>query len=182
MFYDIGVNVKCKQFAKDLNKVLDRATKKNVKMIFTGTDMETSMFSSKRAMHTKQYSTIGFHPHSAKKFKEGYTLPNIVIHCYTGSDKQVQQYIKMGFYISFAGTICMDKRGRTLREKVLQHVPVDKLMLETDAPYMHPSGKRERCEPVDVITVYKTVSELLGVDIDLLAETIEKNVQMFFCL
>ena len=63
------------------------------------------------------------------------SLPNIVIHCFTGTLEEAKAYIERGFYIGFTGTICKKERGAHLR-KILPHLPLEKLMVETDAPWM----------------------------------------------
>lgn len=65
-------------------------------------------------------------------------LPPAVVHCFTGSAAEAAWYISQGLYLGFAGTVCMGSRGRHLREEVLPLVPLDRLLLETDAPFMHP--------------------------------------------
>lgn len=62
-----------------------------------------------------------------------------VVHCFTGSKDILARYIDMGFYIGITGWICDDKRGAELREAV-SVLPLDRVLLETDAPYLVPKN------------------------------------------
>ncbi|GAA4358687.1 TatD family hydrolase [Kangiella marina] len=64
-------------------------------------------------------------------------LPKAVIHCFTGSQKSLETYIDMGLYIGITGWICDERRGQALAEMV-HLIPDDKLMIETDAPFLTP--------------------------------------------
>ncbi|WP_223668753.1 TatD family hydrolase [Kangiella shandongensis] len=73
------------------------------------------------------------------EFLEHYSdqLPPVVIHCFTGSRESLEQYIAMGLYIGITGWICDERRGQGLAQMV-DTIPNDRLMLETDAPYLTP--------------------------------------------
>ena len=93
---------------------------------------------------------------------QGRKLPDIVVHCFTGNLAEVQAYLKRGFYIGFTGTFCKKERGKDLRE-LLPTVPLDRIMIETDAPFMgFVKGRRNSC-PADCILVAKRLSEVIGV-------------------
>jgi len=64
-------------------------------------------------------------------------LPKTVIHCFTGSGEELREYVEMGFYIGITGWICDERRGTHLKE-LINHIPLDKMMIETDAPYLIP--------------------------------------------
>lgn len=65
------------------------------------------------------------------------TLAGGVAHCFTGDKQQMQAYLDLGFYIGITGWVCDQKRGQALREAV-RELPLDRLLLETDAPYLKP--------------------------------------------
>lgn len=69
-------------------------------------------------------------------------LPPTVVHCFTGSRKQAETYVKMGLFVGVTGTVCMPRRGAQVRE-ALDAVPIDRLMVETDAPWMHPDSEHK---------------------------------------
>ena len=64
-------------------------------------------------------------------------LPKAVIHCFTGSRESLKQYIDMGLYIGITGWICDERRGQDLANMV-HLIPDDKLMMETDSPFLTP--------------------------------------------
>ncbi len=66
-------------------------------------------------------------------------LPATVIHCFTGSAEDLSGYLDAGFYIGITGWICDQKRGEDLRAMVKQ-IPLDKLLVETDAPFLRPQN------------------------------------------
>jgi len=74
-------------------------------------------------------------------------LPPAVVHCFTGSPEEAAWYVGNGFFLGFAGTVCQRERGRHLREKVLPLVPLDRILLETDAPFMHPGPDYDSSSP-----------------------------------
>ena len=74
-----------------------------------------------------------------------------VVHCFTGTVEEVKTYLSMGFSIGVTGWICDERRGHSLREAV-KHIPLDRLLIETDAPYLLPRNlenkpKNRRNEP-----------------------------------
>lgn len=60
-----------------------------------------------------------------------------VVHCFTGDRRTAEKYLEMGFYIGITGWICDDRRAQALRDAV-SAIPADRLLLETDAPYLTP--------------------------------------------
>lgn len=112
-------------------------------------------------------------------------LPPIVVHCFTGTLPEAKKYLALGFYIGLAGFICMDKRGQSFREEVLPFLPLNKILLETDAPFMHPTAtgrNRARCEPFHTIDVCLTVAKVLNVSPEKVAKQTTENSKRFFRL
>ena len=60
-----------------------------------------------------------------------------VVHCFTGTQEQLDDYLELGFYIGITGWICDEKRNVELR-KTIKNIPLSKLMIETDCPYLIP--------------------------------------------
>lgn len=83
-----------------------------------------------------------------KPFKD--SLPKTVVHCFTGTKEELFEYIEMGFYIGITGWLCDERRGQNLKE-LIKHIPLDKIVAETDAPYLIPRNlklkKIQRNEP-----------------------------------
>lgn len=102
-----------------------------------------------------------------------------VLHCYSGSKEMAMEYIKLGFYISIAGPVTF-KNARVLKE-VAKAVPLDKLLVETDCPYLAPEPHRgKRNEPVYVKYVAGTIAELKGISYEELAKATNRNTRELF--
>ena len=69
--------------------------------------------------------------------KHGDICKHSVVHCFTGTKETLQRYLDMGFFIGITGWICDERRGGALREAV-KYIPLDRVMIETDAPYLTP--------------------------------------------
>ncbi|MBQ9263037.1 MAG: TatD family hydrolase [Clostridia bacterium] len=94
-------------------------------------------------------------------FRARQTLPSGIIHCFSGSPEIAREYVKMGFYISFAGPLTFKKAPHLW--EAAQTVPIDRLLVETDSPYLTPEPKRgRRNEPANVVWVLKKMAELRG--------------------
>ena len=101
-------------------------------------------------------------------------LPRGVMHCYTGSWESAKTYLAMGLYISFSGAVTF-KNIPKLGE-VAVNVPLDRLLVETDCPYMAPVPMRgKRNEPAFVAYTARRVAELRGMAEDVLAEAAFEN-------
>ena len=102
-----------------------------------------------------------------------------VFHCFAGAEALLTFAIEMGFYISYTGNITF-KKAELLRESV-KKTPLDKLMIETDCPYLAPVPFRgERNEPAFVHYVAKAVSELKGLSVEETAKITTQNAENFF--
>lgn len=66
-------------------------------------------------------------------------LPDVVVHCFTGDKSEVFEYVNRNFYIGITGWLCDDKRSHVLQE-AMPYIPDDKLLVETDTPYLAPKG------------------------------------------
>lgn len=100
-----------------------------------------------------------------------------VIHCYGGTRKELPAYLEMGYYIGVTGIITQGQRGRDLQEMVGM-IPTDKLVIETDCPYLtpHPEKKQfRRNEPAFVKSVMLKIASLLGRDPEELARSVWYN-------
>jgi TatD DNase family protein len=104
-----------------------------------------------------------------------------VIHCFSGDEIFLRGCLGLGFFISFTCNITY-KKAQGLRDMV-SLTPLDRLMLETDAPYLSPEGFRgKRNEPMQVKLLAEAVSLIKGVSIDEIAEKTSKNAKEFFKL
>ena len=97
-----------------------------------------------------------------------------IIHCFSGSWEIAREYLKMGFYISFAGPVTF-KKAPKLQEAAM-NVPLDRLLIETDSPYLSPEPMRgRRNEPTHVRFVAEKIAALRGIPVEELAAATTQN-------
>ena len=102
-----------------------------------------------------------------------------LIHCFTGTQRLADESLKLGLYISVSG-IATFKKSDALRD-VIKTVPLDRLLVETDAPYLAPVPHRGQTnEPSFVVHTAKTVADLKGVSTDELANATTDNFFRLF--
>ncbi len=114
-------------------------------------------------------------------------LPNVaraVAHCFTGEHESLREYLAMGLYIGITGWICDERRGLHLRD-IVSAVPDDKLMIETDAPYLlprtiQPKPKTRRNEPAYLPEVLRVVAEARDQSEEHVARITTENAIRFF--
>lgn len=109
-------------------------------------------------------------------------LKGVVIHCYSGNAEQAQMMLDKGYYISFTGIVTF-KNAEDARAAAAV-VPLDRLMIETDCPYISPAPMRNQkpCEPALMIHTAKKLAEIKGVSIEKLAEAVGLTSKKFFGL
>ena len=112
------------------------------------------------------------------------SVPAAVVHCFTGSGEELECYLSLGCYIGITGWICDERRGKHLKELV-KIIPPDRLLLETDSPYLLPRdlpfkvrGKRNESKYLPHIA--ETVAGILGKDPAKLAKETFENSARFF--
>lgn len=107
------------------------------------------------------------------------SLPEGVMHCYTGSAEQARVYLDLGLYISLAGPVTFKNAPKL--QAVAQLVPEDRLLIETDSPYLAPEPVRgRRNDPRNVAYVARRVAELRGVPYEqLCAQTRQNGMRLF---
>ena len=102
-----------------------------------------------------------------------------VMHCFSGSLAMARACLQMGFYISFSGMLTFPK-ARNIRQ-VAEAVPMDRLLIETDSPYLAPVPFRgRRSEPAFVVETAKVLAEVKQVGLDTLARCTTENYQRLF--
>ena len=109
-----------------------------------------------------------------------------VAHCFTGEAPELRAYLDLGLYIGITGWICDERRGRHLVELV-KDIPEDRLLLETDSPYLtprdlHPQPKARRNEPAHLPHILRAVARARGEAPEALAEATTRNARAFFGL
>ena len=116
------------------------------------------------------------------------SVPAAVVHCFTGAGNELEYYLSLGCYIGITGWICDERRGRHLRELV-KIIPHDRLLLETDGPYLLPrdlprdlpvKARNKRNESRFLPHIAESVARCLGKDPEKLAEETYDNAKRFF--
>ena len=109
-----------------------------------------------------------------------------VAHCFTGTGDMLDAYLDMDLYVGITGWICDERRGTHLRE-IVGRIPKDRIMIETDAPYLlprtlRPKPKSRRNEPVHLVEVLRVVAEARNESEAELAELTTANARRFFAI
>ncbi|MBI5192205.1 MAG: TatD family hydrolase [Nitrospirae bacterium] len=104
---------------------------------------------------------------------------NGIFHCFSGDMDMAVQALAMGFYISFSGVITFKKAENLL--EIIKYVPLNRLLIETDAPYLTPNPFRgKRNEPAYVRHTAEKIAEVKGISIEETASAIMKNAEELF--
>jgi TatD DNase family protein len=102
-----------------------------------------------------------------------------VFHCFSGTVEQARQVINLGFYLGFGGTLTFSKRSR----EVFRVLPFERIMLETDAPFLPPQSHRgERNEPSYIAETMASAAQLLNRSAEVLEGIFEKNASELFAI
>ena len=108
-----------------------------------------------------------------------------VAHCFTGGPAEAESYLELGLYIGITGWICDERRNQDLL-KAVPVLPLDRVLLETDSPYLLPRRpdvrprKRRRNEPEFLPYVARALARHMRVDPDELAEAARRNTRALF--
>jgi TatD DNase family protein len=113
-------------------------------------------------------------------------LSRAVSHCFTGNESELRQLLELDLYIGITGWICDERRGTHLKE-IVGMIPGDRLMIETDAPYLLPRSlvprpKTRRNEPMWLPEVLRVVAEARGEPESVVAEATTRTAERFFGL
>lgn len=112
-------------------------------------------------------------------------LVNAVAHCFTGTVAEVEDYLELDMYIGVTGWICDERRGHDL-QRAVKEIPLNRIMLETDAPYLLPRDldriplKSRRNEPCYLPHIAEAVSRYMGVEFEELRRAALVNSRRFF--
>lgn len=109
-----------------------------------------------------------------------------VAHCFTGGPAELADYLELDLYIGVTGWVCDDRRGGALREAV-PHIPLERLLIETDAPYLlprdyAPQPKSRRNEPSLLPHILERVATLMERPVDEIAAATTANAERLFGL
>ncbi|ATN04042.1 hydrolase TatD [Chryseobacterium indologenes] len=110
-------------------------------------------------------------------------LPEAAVHCFTGTLDEAKIYLDKGFYLGFTGAISDERRFKHL-EEVIRYVPLDRMMIETDAPFMLPKNmpriQNRRNEPSFLPYVAQTIARLKRIEISEVADETTETARQFF--
>ena len=129
------------------------------------------LFLHQRDAHEEFLSVLDNHKFNQK----------LIVHCFTGTLSELEEYLKRDFYIGITGWVCNLKRGKELRECINQ-IPENKLLIETDSPYLSPRKKIRRNEPKFLIDVAEEVATLRNETTESIINSSYKNSLNFFNL
>jgi len=109
-----------------------------------------------------------------------------VAHCFTGTEEALKEYLTLDLYIGITGWICDERRGTHLRELV-RDIPLNRLLLETDGPYLlprdlRPKPKSRRNEPKYLPHITQVVADCIGIGMEELAAVTTENARRLFQL
>lgn len=111
-------------------------------------------------------------------------IPAMVAHCFTGSKEELEQCISADMYIGITGWLCDERRGQALRD-IVSLIPLNRLMIETDGPYLtprtiRPKPKSSRNEPSYLPYILHEISAITGVDANEIACQTTANAETVF--
>jgi TatD DNase family protein len=110
---------------------------------------------------------------------DAYKSSPAVLHCFTGTLEEAKEVLDRGWMISISGIITF-KKSEGLRE-VAKYIPLDRLFVETDAPYLSPQSRRkEQNEPSFLPETAAAIAEVKGISVEELAAACTENAQRFF--
>lgn len=112
------------------------------------------------------------------------SLAGGVAHCFTGGPEELRAYLDLDLYIGITGWVCDERRGQSLRQ-ALPLIPLDRLLLETDAPYLlprdlSPKPRSRRNEPAFLPHILKRVAAAMNQPPEVIAQAAAANTQRLF--
>ena len=255
--FDIGANLLDDQLSINFDNIVHNAKKNNIqKIIITSSSLEDTYRAKELIIREPGilYTTVGFHPHNAKLFKNehldamremcnqdyvvaigecgldykrnysskedqincfkkhlelatdidlpmflhereahndfiillkeyAHLIEDIVVHCFTGNKESLMNYLDLGCYIGITGWITDPRRGYHLHD-IIKYIPSDRLMIETDSPYLMPfiedTNKSKYNEPSNLVYVLEAIANILEKDKHMLAKELYNNSCRFF--
>ncbi len=148
-----------------------------IEQLILATELQMPLFLHQRDAHERFLPIL-------KEFRT--QLSKVVVHCFTGTKAELFDYLDMDLYIGITGWVCDERRGYSLHP-LLKEIPVNRLMLETDAPYLMPRNIKpkpssRRNEPANLTYILAKVSETLNKTPESVAKQTSSNARDFFAL
>ncbi len=109
-------------------------------------------------------------------------IPHVVLHCFSGNAEQAERALSLGAYLSFTGVVTF-KNAHDIREAA-QVTPLDRLMIETDSPYMSPEPMRKQRinEPALMVHTARFLAQLKGIPWETFVQAVGATSEKFFAL
>jgi len=159
---------------------------------FSPQDTQIEIFTKQLELAVKVQKPVFLHERDAfaQQFKilESFMpkLKSAVVHCFTGTKSQLESYIELGLFIGITGWVCDERRGTDLRD-IIHIIPHDKLMIETDSPYLlprdlRPKPKSSRNMPKYLPHIAKTIAKARSTSLERLSMQCYDNTVNFFGL
>lgn len=105
--------------------------------------------------------------------------PKGVVHCFSGSAEMAKEIVKLGMYIGIGGAVTFKNAKKPV--EVVEYLPLDRLLLETDAPYMAPVPFRgQRCDSAHIAYTAEKIAEIKGIDVQELIDICNENAKRLF--
>ena len=115
------------------------------------------------------------------RYKIRNTALHGVLHSFTGTVEQAQQFMDLGLYVGFNGLIFKDVATLPNPEEVISSIPLDHIVLETDSPYLvPPAAEKERNEPIFVKYIAEEVARIKKISLEQVAEATTQNAKSLF--
>lgn len=191
----VGVHPYDAPFLKESHIEELRSLAKNEKVVaigeigldyhFPDTDREGQKEGFKKQLKLAKELNIPYIIHDRDSHQDCYDIIkesgyfNGVMHCFSGSSEFAKQMLSLGLYISFAGTVTFKNANKV--KEAAKVVPLDKLLIETDCPYLSPEPFRgKRNNPSMVKYTLSEIAEIKGVSAEELAKITMENGKRFF--
>ena len=109
---------------------------------------------------------------------------NGVIHCYSYGLEEAKEFLDLGWYIALGGGVTYTKKSKMEQmHELIKYIPLEKLVLETDAPYLAPVPYRgKQNTPLLIEETYKFIAEILNISVEELAGLVIKNTKKLFLI
>ena len=155
---------------------------------FSPRDVQRAVFAEQLALAVELNKPVYLHERDAfteqlailEPFKS--KLAGGIAHCFTGTPEEMRAYLALGLYIGITGWVCDAKRGESLRE-ALSELPAERLILETDAPYLYPKDRKPRQRnnaPACLPHIGQTVAQIKTLSVEQVQNISFNNAKQLF--
>jgi len=147
-------------------------------------DAQKAVFRSQLRLASEKRLPVIIHSREATDdtltvLKEERYSGKAVMHCYSGSVEEAKNFIDMGFYISIAGPVTFPNAGKL--KDVAGSIPLDRMLIETDCPYLAPQAKRGmRNEPAYLKYIAEEIASIRGVGVNEIIKATTENAERLF--